>query len=727
MSRAFPRFRPLPLRRAMLLAVGAASAAPGAFAQQAAGETQPVTALPTVEVIGSASRLPEIAGSATIIDQEDLRQSRVFTVNEALRKAPGVNVRDEEGFGLRPNIGLRGLNPTRSTKVLLLEDGLPLAYAPYGDNASYYHPPIERFDSVEILKGSEQILFGPQTIGGVINYVTPTPPQDFAGGLTLSGGSRDYFNGRLNLGGKGMLMDYMRKQGDGARDNEETEIDDFNFKGVYSFLGNQAITLKASYYGEDSSVGYSGLTDAELRNFGYRYNPFDNDNFNVDRTGASASHEFAFNDDLVLTTNVYFTHFKRDWWRQSSTTTDTQCGAGFRNARIAGQRVDPDACNSVQGRQRSYYTYGVEPRLFAKHDLFGVGSEFQAGVRAHFESQDRIQQDGASPTARAGRVAENQEREVDAYSMFVQNRFLLGQFTVTPGVRVEYVDNSRTNNLTGGEGDEDISEVIPGFGVTYNPVDNVTLFGGVHRGFAPPRVEDLIVTPAGVASATFTEVDAEKSWNAEVGVRSLVRPGASVEATLFRNDFENQIQVGSIAGGSTPLAQGETLYEGLELSGRLDSQQLIATRDNWYLQLAYTYLPTADQETPVTEVATGRVVAGSREGNRLPYAPEHLATTTVGYTHGSGFDLRLEAVYTDEQYADFANTELAPLNGNGQVGKLKSYTIFNVAASYPVKKYDATLFLTAKNLMDRDYIVDRTRGIRVGMPLLVQGGVEIAF
>jgi len=210
-------------------------------------------------------------------------------------------------------------------------------------------------------------------------------------------------------------------------------------------------------------------------------------------------------------------------------------------------------------------------------------------------------------------------------------------------------------------------------------------------------------------------------------VRSLVRPGASVEATLFRNDFENQIQVGSIAGGSTPLAQGETLYEGLELSGRLDSQQLIATKDNWYLQLAYTYLPTADQETPVTEVATGRIVAGSREGNRLPYAPEHLATTTVGYTHASGFDLRLEAVYTDEQYADFANTELAPLNGNGQVGKLKSYTIFNLAASYPVRKYDATLFLTAKNLTDRDYIVDRTRGIRVGMPLLVQGGVEIAF
>ena len=714
------------VRAALLVASGGLHAV-GAGAQDAAAPEESVSALPTVEVIGSSSRLPEIAGSATLIDQQELRESRVFTVNEALRKAPGVNVRDEEGFGLRPNIGLRGLNPTRSTKVLLLEDGLPLAYAPYGDNASYYHPPIERFDRVEVLKGSEQILFGPQTIGGVINYVTPTPPQDFAGGMTLSGGSRDYFNGRLSLGGKGMQMDYLRKQGDGARDNEHTEIDDVSLKGVYEFLGNQALTLKASYYGEDSSVGYHGITDAELRNFGYRYNPFDNDNFNVDRTGASASHEIAFSTDLILTTNVYFTHFKRDWWRQSSTTSDTQCGNAFRNARFAGRRVDPDSCNSVQGRQRSYYTYGVEPRLFAAHQLFGVDSEFQAGVRAHYESQDRIQQNGTSAFARSGTIAENQERGVDAYSMFAQNRFLLGQFAVTPGVRFEYIDNERTNNLGGTEGDDNVSEVIPGFGVTWNPLNNVTLFGGVHRGFAPPRVEDLIVTPNGIASATFTEVDAELSWNAEFGVRSDVLPGAHIEATLFRNDFENQIQVGSIAGGSTPLAQGETLYEGLELSGRLDSQQLLATRDNFYLQLAYTYLPTADQETAVTEVATRRAVAGSREGNRLPYAPEHLATTTVGYTHVTGFDLRLEAVHTSSQFSDFANTEVAPLNGSGQIGRLKSSTIFNLAASYPVKGYDATLFLAAKNLLDRDYIVDRTRGIRVGMPLLVQGGVEIAF
>ncbi len=92
----------------------------------------------------------------------------MFNFSEALRKVSGVNVRDEEGFGLRPNIGIRGTNPTRSTKILLLEDGVPLAYAPYGDNASYYHPPVERFESIEILKGAGQIEYGPVTVAGAL-------------------------------------------------------------------------------------------------------------------------------------------------------------------------------------------------------------------------------------------------------------------------------------------------------------------------------------------------------------------------------------------------------------------------------------------------------------------------------------------------------------------------------------------------------------------------------
>jgi Fe(3+) dicitrate transport protein len=120
---------------------------------------------PVIVVIGRKANLDTIPGSGMVLDRTVLTESHVFSVNEAMRKVPGVFARDEEGFGLRPNLGIRGLNPTRSSKLLMLEDGIPLAYAPYGDNASYYHPPVNRFERIEVLKGSSQILFGPQTLG----------------------------------------------------------------------------------------------------------------------------------------------------------------------------------------------------------------------------------------------------------------------------------------------------------------------------------------------------------------------------------------------------------------------------------------------------------------------------------------------------------------------------------------------------------------------------------
>ena len=159
------------------------------------------------------------------------------------------------------------------------------------------------------------------TVAGVINYVTPNPPPKPSGHVTLIGGSRDYFNGEINLGGTwrgvGLLFNYLRKQGEGARENVRSGINDFNFKLVTGFGSRQALTLRTSYYGEDSNVTYSGLTEAEYR-ADPRANPFRNDFFDGDRFGASATHAVVFNNDVLLSTNIYGSRFSRDWWRQSS-------------------------------------------------------------------------------------------------------------------------------------------------------------------------------------------------------------------------------------------------------------------------------------------------------------------------------------------------------------------------------------------------------------------------
>ncbi|MDZ7267973.1 MAG: TonB-dependent receptor [candidate division KSB1 bacterium] len=673
--------------------------------------------MPEVVVVGKPENLASLPGSANVLGLRALEISRPFTVNEAVRKLPGVNARDEEGFGLRPNLGIRGLNPTRSTKITLLEDGVPLAYAPYGDNASYYHPPIDRFERIELLKGAEQILFGPQTIGGIINYITPAPLNRFGGFAAIAGGSRGFFDGKLRLGGHRTVLDFTRKQGEGARDNINSNLNDLSFKAVVPLGASQAFTLRANLFTENSTVSYSGITEAEFRNFGPRYNPFKNDRFEAQRHGVSSTHNLQCSANAALTTNFYYANFKRDWWRQSSSTTDTQGGAAgtaFRDDRLAGRPVNVNALNSVQGRLRVYTTWGIEPRVRLIHAAFGVAGELHAGVKAHFEKQDRKQINGSSPTARTGVLAENNLRETAAFSAFLANRFLFGAWSVTPGLRHEQINSSRTNRLPGGNtGSDKLGKWIPSLGITWNPAGMVTLFTGVHRGFAPPRTEDVID-----GSGTSTEVEAEESTNWELGARVQSASASLLQVTLFRNAFRRLIAVGSIAGGGTPLSQGKALFQGIELSGRQ------AFSNGLFCDGAYTWLPQAEQTTPFTQVVNRAIVAGSAAGKRQPYAPEHLLTLAAGYSR-RGWEVQVETVHVGEQFADFANT-VTPTD-DGQRGKIEAYTIFNAALNVHLWAAHLTFFATVKNLADKTYIVDRTRGIQVGMPRLLQVGSRYTF
>jgi Fe(3+) dicitrate transport protein len=677
--------------------------------------------IPRIEVVGMREDLDRIPGSGEVLDAEALSAAHVLTVNEALRKIPGLNPRDEEGFGLRPNVGVRGLNPTRSTKVTLLEDGIPLSYAPYGDNASYYHPPIDRYERIDVLKGAGQLLYGPQTIGAVIGYVTPVPTEEPGGLISATLGTRDYFNGHVRLGGKGLLLDYVRKQGNGARHSLDHEIDDLNLKALFDLTPAQRLIVRANHYVEDSMVTYSGLTNAELESFGDDYNPFDNDKFDAQRNGLSVTHEAELGESAELITSVYWSYFTRDWWRQSSTTTDGQCGAAFTAARAAGLRVDPDACNSRQGRLRDYTQYGVEPRLRLSHNFLGIESELETGVRAHYELQERKQRNQTFPKSGPGTLAEHNERDTDAYAFFAQNRFSFGPVTVTPALRLETIRNERTSKLANPnqEGSDRLSQWIPGLGINYNPTDHLTLFAGVHRGFAPPRTEDIIGVTGGV-TGTHTEVKAEESTNFELGMRARPTDALIIDATYFRNDFERLIAVGSIAGGSTPLAEGEALFEGLELAG------LYALASGPYVRLAYTYVWEAEQSDEFRQVVDGAVVAGSRSGNRQPYAPEHELSATLGFERGP-FDAQVELVFLDDMYSDFNNTHRPEANANGQVGVIGSHTIFNLAVNYELEQLGTTLFFAVKNVGDREYIVDRTRGIQLGMPRLIQFGATYAF
>jgi Fe(3+) dicitrate transport protein len=675
------------------------------------------------EVAGNADRLRRLPGAVDIVERETLEDANVLTTNEALRKIAGVHVRDEEGLGLRPNIGIRGVNPTRSTKVLLLEDGIPLTYAPYGDNASYYHPPIERFERIEVFKGGAQIGYGPQTISGLVNYITPTPPARGAGAINVAAGNREYFNGHGNygntIGRTGFLFDYMRKQGDGSRENLHSELNDVNLKLTRAVGENQTWTLRSNYYSEDSNITYSGLRQAEF-DANPRANPFKNDFFYVDRNGTSATHAYTLNGNMALTTNAYFTSFRRHWWRQSSNSGQRPSDAA--DPACGGMDNLSTTCGN-EGRLRQYYTFGVEPRLRVHHRAFGMTGEADFGVRVHAEQQDRRQENGATPTARSGDLVENNLRRNYAYSTFALNRFLLSNWTITPGVRVEHVRFQRTNRLatpTGGvTGNTELTQVIPGLGVSHTFGQRMTAFGGVHRGFAPPRTEDVITNQGGVV-----DLDPELSWNYELGARTELARGVRLDGTLFRMDYENQIVPASLAGGvgATLTNGGETLHQGVELAGRVDTAPMIDSLHNLSLRLAYTHVAVAEFSGARFSNIPG-FAATSVSGNRLPYAPAHLLTFGVGYAQPSGLDVLLEVVRSSDQFGDDLNT-VAP-TADGQRGLIPGFTVWNTAVNYDLGR--ATVFFTVKNLLDDVFIVDRARGILPGTPRLLQIGVRTRF
>jgi Fe(3+) dicitrate transport protein len=697
---------------------------------------------------GSPGSISEVPGSIERLDPRILENSRVFNFAEALRKISGVNVRDEEGFGLRPNIGIRGTNPTRSTKVLLLEDGVPLGFAPYGDNSAYYHPPVERYESIEVLKGSGQIAYGPQTIAGLINYLTPNPPTKPTLNVRLEGGNERFFSGLIGggatFGDFGFITNFNHKRGDGSRENTRFKLYDLASKATYTLNDRNAFTAKFSYFHEDSNLTYTGATEAE-----YAANPrgniFKNDFFYGRRYGVSLQHAAVLTSRINLTTNFYSHYFSRDWWRQTSNSGERPLRL-FRPTDPTNPISDADCLSLAdlnttcgnRGNLRDYLTLGVEPRLTATFGIGALRNELEAGLRIHREDQHRESKYGDAPNSRDGIFNERNERRTLAYSGYIQNRFSWKSFSVTPGVRVENIHFERTNLLTTSgtpaTGTTSLTQVIPGISFAYTGIRNTTVFAGVHRGFAPPRVEDVITNAGGVI-----DLDSELSWNYEAGFRSRPVTGVDVAATFFRNDYENQIVASSIASGTQLTNGGKTLQQGFEFSGSLDTAAIFRSPHNFYFRTAYTFLPIADFRGPRLSSVTSAAIlnvycpadrrvsttACTITANRVPYAPKHLLTSSVGYSHASGFDGFLENVYISRQFGDDLNA-VSP-TANGQIGALQGQTYWNATANYKVEKWKTTFFVTAKNIFDRTFIVDRARGILPSTPRLVQAGVAFKF
>lgn len=686
---------------------------------------------PQIDIIGrKPSLLSRIPGSADIIASTSLKITQPIGANEVLRKVTGVHVVDEEGLGLRANIGIRGLDPDRSRTVLMMEDGIPIALAPYGEPEMYYTPAIDRMKSVEILKGSGSILFGPQTIGGVINYITADPPITSTTGISLRGGSGGYGAAQFSYGttidNVGFNVNLLHKRAD-KLGLTRFQVNDFSAKVRFNISDKSRLGFKLAAYDEVSNSTYIGITQTMYDRGEYFTDMAPYDELDIRRYSASFTYDYFISSSTYIRTTAFGYTTTRNWLRQnfSRTPSSGKTEVVFGDTTIAGGAVFMS--NSTGNRNRQFEVAGVEPRFFTTYLIASLKNEVEGGVRFLYERAFEQRIDGRTAVAKSGDLREDEIRTGYASSFFVQNRlFLTENFTITPGMRLEHFTfsrdifrlNFRDTILTA---NDDLFSVVPGVGVNYNFNNEYSVFAGVHRGFAPPRVKDAI-TNGGEA----LNLDAELSWNYEAGIRAALFNFFALELTGYMLDFSNQvIPVSESAGGTgTGLINGgKTLHTGLEAGLKFDLGRMLNSSIGLILSTNATFSHS--------EYNADRFISNNSEqinikGNKLPYSPNQFIVNSVDILLPIGVGLNIAGTYIGKQFTDeLNNIEAAP---SGETGLMPSYFVLDLTGRYEIEAINSSLYLSVKNILDERYIASRRpQGIKVGMPRIITAGFELTL
>ena len=690
--------------------VGLVLVARAAFAQDPPPPTTPLPAAPRdapeVRVVGDkADSLQKVPGSGTVISTKEIERSDPYDTAEMLRRVPGLQVRQDEGGGLRLDIGVRGLDPGRSRHVLILEDGIPIAINPYAEPDLYYAPQIERMAGIEVVKGSGSILFGPQTTGGVINFYTKMPPRFPHATVDLQAGNLGY--SRV-LGSYGdsvgdhtrYFLQVFNKHGDGIRGEAFNVVDVFG-KVVFDTSDKGEATLKLGFHDNQTLSDDVGLTRAMWESEPRRQTLAPNDKSKLRRYEASLVHEQRFTENTKLRTLVYGYITDRIWRRQDYSRNFLP-GTSF--DRVVGADEAPLGgaiyfLNSNTILDRDYQVAGIEPRLEHRLKTGDIAHTIDVGTRFLTESAHYQQRAGDFPTSFAGANNFEETHRSYAAAMYLQDRIAFTEsLLLTPGVRYEHVNfhkvTTRAMTATGAQdqyiaGDVASDALVPGVGVIYGS-RSAHVFSGVHVGYAPPRIASSI-SPKGTPAA----LDPEKSYNYEVGSRFNHKRWLHLEGTFFFSTFTNQAVTGTgDTGGSELVNGGKTRHIGFESAAVLGIGRLadLAKRFEVDFGLRYTYNHAS-------------FVGGRYDGLFLPYAPEHSFTATVDVEHPTGVAGQVAWTHVSNQFTDQANTVATDVTG--RYGRMPAWNAVDLGARYRHKPTGITLRLTVKNALDDPYIVAR--------------------
>lgn len=701
------------------------------------------------QILGSKFKARNRTGSAYYISPEEIRRLGYTDINRMLKAVPGVNMYEEDGFGLRPNISLRGTKAERSERISIMEDGVLAAPAPYSAPAAYYFPNVARMEAIEVLKGSSQVQYGPFTTGGAINLVSTPIPNSFSGKANISYGSKNTFKSHTSVGSSwkhfGYMVEYLRYQSDGFKKYEDHAAKGFKRNDIIAKIRvktdhvkgvNHALELKFGYADENSDETYVGLSADDFKKTPFlRYAGSQMDKLKTDHRQWVATYLLTFSNKLKITTNAYYNYFHRNWYKLN----DVRAGITSKEKRsIADVLVDPETniryfdiltgktdreeeALLVRANNRTYRSRGIQTRAEYRFNLNEFFFDLEFGLRYHADEEDRFQWDDSYSMKNKKMVLfmegihgtnANRVTSANALAGYLLAKLRYDAWTVTAGLRYEDVDLLKKDYTK-----EDLARsgkvrietpnharvLIPGVGLHYQLMPAASVFFGIHKGFAPPSAE-LYQKP-------------ESSVNMELGTRVAIG-NFRAELIGFYNNYSNMLGSDLAAsGGAGTLEQfnvGEARVKGAEF---LIQYQPLPKNCNVRLplQVSYTYTDTEIRNSFESH-SWGNVV----RGDEIPYIFKHALNMQLGI-ECKWFYANIGARY---------NSDMRTSPGQGTIAereKVPANLIFDASLNVFVNKY-LTVRLNAINLTNRVYLTSRhPAGLRAGHPFGIYAGANVQF
>ena len=703
-----------------------------------------VEEIESVTIIGSIDDLKNLAGSGAIISNEDLEISMDTDIQKILTAVPGVYMRTEEGYGLRPNISIRGTAIERSGKVTIMEDGVLVAPSPYTSSSAYYFPTTGRIHSVEFLKGPAAVSQGPQTIGGAINLIsTPIPEVNsgkFIQELGENGMARTHAFYGINSANFGALVEVHEHSSDGfdsiANVGGDTGFDksDLMIKAQYN-TGNHSLRFKMVDLEENSDQSYVGLSQASFnKNPRMRYGATAYDEMMNDGEQTSLTYVGDFdNFDVVFTS--WQNDYHRDWFKVSDFNNDSEHGerddineliSDANNGSANAQAIlDGQLAVEIEYKHNNRY-YTNEGYQFTVSTEIGIHS-LTVGYRDMEDSESRVQAHEYADQAADGSLSalygyvglnnsNNRLRESSATSYYLEDTMDFGKLAVTVGYRSEDYEQRHRRwsdaagpNLTmvrTGEADNRDTmayndHTTSSIGATYKLNDTTSLVAGFHEGMTP-----------------MFGSDPEEADNMELGVR-YSESTTNIEAFYFASDYSRlAAECTQVSGAacdadeSAIFSGGEAEVSGLEFSG---SWMLQGENGVMYpISVNYTSTDATFSNSSDSDYF-GTVAAG----DDLPYIPDSQSSIVLGFINDNGLS---------------GNARIVNVGGScsiaacGIYNKIDAHSYIDLSLRQ-VLSDSISVYLILENVTDNEDLISRapSEGARSQKPATIKVGFSYDF